>query len=120
MKWIWVLVTIIGSTFGDLLNARGMTDHGEIVDLGPRGLARTVRYMVTHPMILGGMICNAISFGGFLALLSTSELSFAVPATALSYLLKTGLAHIFLGERVSWRRWAGAVLVAIGVALISL
>lgn len=120
MKWVWVMVTVIGSTFGDLLSARGMTEHGEIVDLGPNGLARTVQYMATHPMILGGIICNAVSFGGFLALLSTSELSFAVPATALSYLLKTALAHTLLGERVSWRRWAGAVLVAIGVALISL
>lgn len=120
MKWVWVMVTVVASTFGDLLNADGMTDHGEIVDLGPRSLAHTLRYMVTHPGILGGMVCNAISFAGFLALISTAELSFAVPATALSYLLKTGLAHVFLKEKVSWRRWAGAILVAVGVALISL
>lgn len=114
------MVTVVASTFGDLLNADGMTEHGEIVDLGPRNLAHIIHYMATHRKILGGIICNAVSFAGFLALISSAELSFAVPATALSYLLKTGLARIFLREKVSWRRWAGAVLVAIGVALISL
>jgi drug/metabolite transporter (DMT)-like permease len=53
-------------------------------------------------------------------LLSIAKLSFAIPATASSYLLETALAKYLLGEDVGWKRWAGASLVAIGVMLISL
>jgi len=49
-----------------------------------------------------------------------AELSFAVPVTAVTYVLETVLAKYLLHERVSWVRWAGASLVLCGVALVSL
>jgi len=49
-----------------------------------------------------------------------AELSFAVPATAVTYALETVLAKYVLKEQVSWVRWAGASLVVWGVALVSL
>ena len=62
----------------------------------------------------------AVSFFAFMGLLSVSELSFAVPATAITYVLETALSRYVLKERVNWLRWAGASLVICGVALISL
>ena len=62
----------------------------------------------------------AVSFFAFIALLSVADLSFAVPATAVSYVLETVLAKYVLKERVTLVRWAGASLVACGVALLSL
>ncbi|MGC1869579.1 MAG: DMT family transporter [Acidobacteriaceae bacterium] len=119
MRWIWVFVTVAAGTAGDLLSAAGMTQHGEIEDFGPRGIVRVLRYIATHKLVVGGIVCNAISFGSFLALLSTAELSFAVPATALSYIFKTILARLYLKERIDWRRWAGIILITVGVVLIS-
>jgi uncharacterized membrane protein len=43
-----------------------------------------------------------------------------VPATAGSYVLETVLAKYVLQEPVTMERWAGASLVACGVALLSL
>ena len=119
MKWLWVFVTVAGGTIGDLLNAKGMAERGEIEDLGPRSLGRVIRYIATHRLVLAGIGCDAVSFGGLLALLSTTDLAFAVPVTALSNVLKTALAQWYLNEHVTWRRWAGAILVAIGIVLIS-
>ena len=62
----------------------------------------------------------AVSFFAFMSLLSISELSFAVPATAVTYVLETALAKFLLRERICWGRWAGASLVACGVALLAL
>jgi drug/metabolite transporter (DMT)-like permease len=53
-----------------------------------------------------------------MALVSISDLSFAVPATAGGYVVETLLARFLLAETVSLRRWAGAALVVIGVALV--
>ena len=47
-------------------------------------------------------------------------LSFAVPVTASSYILETILAKYLLKEHIGWKRGTGAVLVACGVALLSL
>ena len=62
----------------------------------------------------------AISFFAFMGLLTVSELSFAVPATAITYVLETVLAKYVLKEQVNGLRWAGAALVICGVALVSL
>jgi uncharacterized membrane protein len=58
---------------------------------------------------------------GFLAmmsLLSIANVSFAVPATAISFVLETLLAKYILKEDVGLRRWAAATLVACGVVLL--
>jgi drug/metabolite transporter (DMT)-like permease len=120
MKWIWVLVTVVGGTFGDLLSAKGMTYHGEIVDFGPGGLKRIIVHIATHRLVLLGILGDAVSFIGLLALLSTTDLAFAVPVTAISTIIKTGLARWYLGEDVTVRRWVGTVLVAAGIVMISL
>jgi len=120
MKWWYLIVTVVSSTAGDLLTAKAMAAHGEIQDFGTHAFVRLMRYMTKHPLVIEGIVCNAISFFTFMALLSVAELSFAVPATALGYILKTMLAEWYLGERVTARRWLGAVLVAAGVVLIAL
>jgi transporter family protein len=120
VKWLWVAITVLSGTVGDVLCARGMAMRGEFDDFRPTGIGRILRYMVTHKIVLAGIAGDAISFFSFLALLSVTELNFAVPATALSYVFKTALARWYLRERVSWGRWAGAVLVAFGIVLVSL
>ncbi len=62
----------------------------------------------------------AVAFFALMALLSVASLSFAIPATAASYLVETVLARYILKEHIEWRRWAGASLVAFGVALLAL
>jgi len=120
VRWLWVLLTVLGGIAGDLLNAKGMASRGEIQDLGPRGLVRVVHYIATNRLVVSGIACDAVSFAALLALLSITKLSFAVPVTALSTIFKTALAQWYLNERVTGRRWAGAVLVAAGIVLISI
>jgi len=62
----------------------------------------------------------AVSFFAYLGLLSFTDLSFAVPVTAVTYVIETVLAKYVLKERVNWLRWAGAAIVLCGVGLVSL
>jgi len=120
MKWLLVALIVFCNTTGDVLNTHGMKKHGEVSDFGPRGIRRLLAAIARNRFVLGGILASAISFFALLMLLSVANLSFAVPATAASYLLETVLAKMFLKERITWRRWAGASLVAGGVALLSL
>jgi uncharacterized membrane protein len=54
-----------------------------------------------------------------MTLLSVADVSFAVPATAASFVLETAMAKVILKEHIGARRWVGASLVACGVALLS-
>jgi drug/metabolite transporter (DMT)-like permease len=65
------------------------------------------------------MLCMAISFFAFMALVQMAPLSFAVPASAASLVVETLLAKLLLNEAVGKRRTAGALLVLGGVLLLA-
>lgn len=118
MKWILVGIIALANTLGDVLNTAGMKRQGEVEDLSPWSLLNMIKKIVHNPLVLGGFVALAVSFFALLSLLSIATVSFAVPATAASYLLETLLAKYVLGEDVRSRRWAAATLVALGVVLL--
>lgn len=116
----WILVGIIAAcnTAGDVLNTAGMKRQGEIGEFSLRALVRMISGIFRNPLVLGGIAVLAVSFFALLSLLSIANVSFAVPATAMSYVLETFLAKHVLKEAVGRRRWAAAILVACGVVLL--
>lgn len=117
--WILVALIVVSTTVGDLLQSREMKEHGEIEDFRPTRLGRVFAELARRRNLLLAIGCMAISFFSFLKLLSVADLSFAVPATAASYVAETVLARYLLKEHVDIRRWAGCCLVACGVALLA-
>ena len=120
MKWICIAIIVAATTAGEVLQAYGMRRHGEIHDFRPGALGRAAAALARSWPIGASVVAMAISFFAYMALLTVSELSFAVPVTAVTYVLETVLAKYLLQERVGWVRWAGASLVICGVALVSL
>ena len=116
----WILVGIIAlcNTAGDVLNTAGMKRQGEVEEFDLPSLGRMIFRIFRNPLVIGGIGAMAVSFFAFLSLLSIADVSFAVPATAISYVLETLLAKYILNEQVDLRRWAAAGLVACGVVLL--
>jgi len=117
---LWVFLVVVPGALGDVMNSVGMKRHGEITDFSPVSLVRLGWDMLRNPWIMGSIPAMAISFFALMALLSSEPVSFAIPVTASSYILETGVAKWWLREQVDWRRWTGTLLVAAGVVLISL
>jgi len=115
-----VSLIVIPGALGDLLMSAGMKRHGEITDWSAPGLVRLCRDLLKNYYILASLPAMAVSFFAMMALLSATDMSFAVPMTASSYILETALAKYWLKEHVDWHRWAGACLVAVGIALLSI
>jgi drug/metabolite transporter (DMT)-like permease len=118
MKWILVAIIASSNTVGDLLNTAGMKRIGAVEDLSLRSLLQLLLAIVRSPMVLGGIAALAIGFFAIMSLLSIATVSFAIPATASSYLVETLLAKYILKEDVRWRRWAASGLVVVGVVLL--
>ena len=49
--------------------------------------------LARNKLIIASVVCMAVSFFAFMALVSIADLSFAVPATAITYVLETILAR---------------------------
>jgi drug/metabolite transporter (DMT)-like permease len=119
MKWLYVAIIVLATTGSDMLLTLRMKQHGEIHDFSPGPLGRALAALVRSWHVILAVVLMAVSFFAFLSLLSIADLTFAVPATAATYVLETVLAKYLLKERVNWKRWTGAGLVACGVALIA-
>jgi uncharacterized membrane protein len=101
LEWSLVGGVVGATTVCDLLQSHGMRRGGRLWKL---------------PL---SVVFMAISFFCFTQLVKVADLSFAVPATAASFVIETVLARAILKERVTAPRWCGAVLVACGVALLA-
>lgn len=118
MKWMLVAIIATSNTVGDLLNTAGMKRIGAVEDLSLRSLVQLLLAIIRSPMVLGGIAALAVGYFAIMSLLSIATVSFAIPATASSYLVETLLAKYILKEDVRWRRWAAAGLVVVGVVLL--
>jgi drug/metabolite transporter (DMT)-like permease len=113
-------VIVAATTAGEVLQAAGMKRHGEIRDFRPGAIGRAMTVLARNRFVIASVAAMAVSFFAYLGLLTIADLSFAVPATAITYAFETVLAKYVLKEHVNGLRWLGASLVIGGVALVSL
>ena len=115
-----MIAACISASVGQILVRRGMLQIGELSGWSPRYLATYFWHALTNPWVAAGTVGNALFYFLFLAVLSWSEVSVALPLTALEYVIAAVLGIVFLKEPVPPLRWAGIALVIAGVMLISL
>lgn len=118
MRWALLGIMVGATVAGDVLQSFEMKRHGEISDFRPSGIRRHLHAMAQRKFLILAIGFMAVSFFAFMKLLKIAEMSFAVPASAASFVLETILARFLLKERVDAWRWAGAGLVACGVVLV--
>jgi drug/metabolite transporter (DMT)-like permease len=109
---------IVAGTGGELCVSRAMKGVGEVHDFRPRSLIRFFFHALRLPWIWAGVGLMTLGFASLLAILSFLEVSFVVPASALSYAVGAFGAQLFLGERITRHRWLGIAVVTLGVTLV--
>jgi len=112
--WLLVAGVVLSTIAADFLQASQMQRQAR------SGVGDAAVSFFRKPRMMLSIIFMATSFGSFVLLLGTADLSFAVPATAISFVFETAVARWYLRERVDWRRWAASLLIAGGVALLAL
>jgi bacterial/archaeal transporter family protein len=118
IQWRLAALTSLCNTVGDVLNTAGMKREPEVEKLNLRSLTAMLSRIVRNPLVMGGVVSLTAGFVAMISLLSIANVSFAVPATAISFVLETLLAKYILKEDVGFRRWVAASLVACGVVLL--
>ena len=118
MKWLLLGIVVVTTVAGDLLQSFQMRAETPPTGQAP-GIGRVVWLILRRRYLLLSILSMTVSFFAFLALVQTEPVSFAVPASAASFILETILARTFLGEQISARRGIGVLLVFAGIVLIA-
>jgi drug/metabolite transporter (DMT)-like permease len=106
---------VIFSPLGDALLSRGMKRAGSI---DVHHLSRLF-VALSDPFIIFGIIALIIGMAGYMSALSFADLSYVLPATAVSYVVMVLLSIIWLHERVGYQRWAGVAFIVLGVGIVA-
>jgi drug/metabolite transporter (DMT)-like permease len=113
-----LFLVVVSGTGGEICVTRAMKHVGEVKDFRPLAVARVILRAMKLPWMWIGISMMALAFFSLLAVLSIENVSFVVPVTALNYAAGALGGKFFLGERVTPRRWAGVLIVCIGVTLV--
>lgn len=117
---VFFSLVMIAGTAGELCMARAMQTVGEVNDFRPNALLVVVQRALSVTWTWVGLGLMTLAFFALLAALAIENVSFVVPVTALSYAVGALGGKVFLNERVTRTRWAGVLLVCIGVVLVLL
>ncbi len=116
--FVFLAMVVLSGTGGDIAMTHGMKRMGEVKDFSPRAILGVLGRALRLGWFWLGIALMALAFFSLLALLTWADVSFVVPATALNYVVGGLGAKILLGERLGRMRWAGILLVTLGVAVI--
>jgi len=107
------------AALGTILVRRGMQQVGSLENYAPMALIAYYWHALCNPNVIFGTLLNAVFYFLFLAALSWTDVTVAVPMTAIEYGIAAILAILLLRENVPPIRWAGIALIVIGVILVA-
>jgi multidrug transporter EmrE-like cation transporter len=113
VAFVGLLVAIAFSTTGELFLKMGMERVGEL-HFERALLARTF----TTWQVLVGFLFVFVGAVFWLWVISRADLSWAYPMLALGYVLVVLESRILLDEPVSGQRWAGTLVILLGVSIM--
>jgi uncharacterized membrane protein len=114
-KYLVLFAVVVFGSCGDVCLGRGMRDFGPVTAQNWTHLLAAL----LNPWVLGGISLLLLFFCSYLSALSWADLTYVLPATALSYVVMALLAKFFLHEHVTATRWLGILLVTAGVGLVA-
>lgn len=121
-----LIIAIVAQAAGNVLLTRGMKAVAATAGGDGGGLMNTISQSLhaalqaaRSPEVLAGTVLLIVFFALYAAALSWADLSFVLPATAFGYVLNVAAGHYFLDEKVTSARWAGSLIITLGVVFVS-
>ncbi|MBF0550588.1 MAG: EamA family transporter [Deltaproteobacteria bacterium] len=113
-----ILLGVLLNAVAQILMKAGMIKIGHfefsMANLVPVGIKT-----FTSPYVLVALACYVISVLVWLAALSKVEVSYAYPLLSIGYIVTALYAQFRFMENLSPTRWAGIIVICIGVYLIT-
>ena len=115
-----LLVSVVFAIAGQLTLKSAMEQIGRIGVQEVSAPADTIARAVKEPRLWAGLFLFGVSAIFWLVVLSRVPLSVAYPIVGVSYILIVAFSKLVLHEHVPTIRWIGALVVAVGIAIIGM
>jgi len=112
------LLVFLGSV-GNTILSKGMKDIGDLDVSRVAALESGAARVLSSGTVWLGIAFMLLFMVCHMLVLSRADFSFVMPFSAIAYALVPLLGYLFLGEHVSASRWAGIILIFLGVLLIN-
>ncbi len=116
---IILAAVVLTNAAGNAMLSHGMKQVGDISALPPLGILAAGIRALFYPWVAAGVLLMILFLFSYMTALSWADLSYVLPATAVGYILVALLARFVLHESLDAPRWAGTVLIALGVGLVA-
>ncbi len=113
-----IVFTDICDSVGKVFMKKGLMKFG-IASISLQNLQEFLGKSGLSGWVWLGVACHILNFCLWIAVLSRLDLSVAAPLGSASYVFVPILAMLFLSESVGLTRWAGILLIALGIHLVS-
>ena len=116
--YILIFTMILFGPLGDILLGKGMKRVGAMASWAPADLYDFFFRAFTTGTIWLGIASLLTFFVAYILVLSWADYSYVQPASAMSYGLIALLAWLVLHEKITPTRWAGVLLICLGVFVV--
>jgi uncharacterized membrane protein len=108
-------LVILSNLFGNFSLSWGLRQVGRLISLSPWAYVEAL----FNPWVALGVSLLIVWLLSHMALLSWADLSYVLPVTSIGYVLSALAGRFLLHEDISSWRWAGILLIVLGVTLVA-
>ena len=112
---LFTVLVVLASVSGNFSLSWGMHQFGHLDSASPVSYVRAV----LNPWVVLGIVLLVLWLFSHMTLLSWADLSYVLPVTSIGYVLSAIMGRLFLHEEITRWRWAGIVLIVVGVTLVA-
>jgi bacterial/archaeal transporter family protein len=113
-----LLLAVLAHVMGNLSLSHGMKQVGDMPTLSAATLFQFGLSTIANGWVILGVALLMGFFLLFLVALSRHDLSYVQPMIASSYVFTAIFAGLFLREHISFNRWVGTLVIALGIFLV--
>lgn len=112
---LFAVIVILSGAFGNFFLDWGLRQSNTQLSISP------VDYIVAifDPWVTLGVALLIVWLLSRMMLLSWADLSYVLPVTAIGYVATALMGRFFLHETVTPQRWAGTILIVLGIGFVA-
>jgi len=110
-----IIVSVLLIATAQLLMKKGVSGFSFTLE----NLSANFASLIFNPFLILGLFSLFVGTVIYLSALSKADLSYAYPILSLGYIFVAFASLLFLGENISWVRWAGIFTICVGVFMMS-
>ncbi len=115
---LFILLMVMFAPLGNVLLSKGMKRIGSANTWAPDDVLHILFRILSSGYIWLGIACLLNFFIVYMLVLTWADYSYVQPASSFSYAVVATLSYFLLGETVPPLRWAGILVICVGVFIV--